>query len=65
MPLLGAFMFALYGLLTRLVARVDSAETSFFWTGIAGAVAITADRALLVDADARAGRTGRGWACSA
>lgn len=41
-PLLGAFMFALYGLLTRLVARVDSAETSFFWTGIAGAVAITA-----------------------
>lgn len=41
-PLLGAFMFALYGLLTRLVARVDSAETSFFWTGVAGAVAITA-----------------------
>lgn len=40
-PLLGAFMFALYGLLTRLVARVDSAETSFFWTGVAGAVAIT------------------------
>lgn len=41
-PLLGAFMFALYGLLTRLVSRVDSAETSFFWTGVAGAVAITA-----------------------
>lgn len=41
-PLLGAFMFALYGLLTRLVARVDSAETSFFWTGIAGAAAISA-----------------------
>ena len=41
-PLLGAFMFALYGLLTRLVARVDSAETSFFWTGVAGAAAITA-----------------------
>lgn len=40
-PLLGAFMFALYGLLTRLVSRVDSAETSFFWTGVAGAVAIT------------------------
>jgi len=41
-PLLGAFMFAIYGLLTRLVARVDSAETSFFWTGIGGAAAITA-----------------------
>jgi drug/metabolite transporter (DMT)-like permease len=40
-PLVGAFMFALYGLLTRLVARVDSVETSFFWTGIAGAAAIT------------------------
>jgi len=34
-------MFAVYGLLTRYVARKDSAETSFFWTGIAGAVAIT------------------------
>ena len=41
-PLVGAFMFAVYGLLTRLVARVDSAETSFFWTGVAGAAAITA-----------------------
>jgi hypothetical protein len=28
-----AFMFALYGLLTRYAARKDSAETSFFWTG--------------------------------
>ena len=41
-PLAGAFLFALYGLLTRRVARGDSAETSFFWTGVAGAVAITA-----------------------
>jgi drug/metabolite transporter (DMT)-like permease len=40
-PLLAAFMFALYGLLTRLAARRDSAETSFFWTGVAGAAAIT------------------------
>lgn len=40
-PLLGAFMFALYALLTRLAARHDGAETSFFWTGIAGAVAIS------------------------
>ncbi|MEM7615972.1 MAG: DMT family transporter, partial [Pseudomonadota bacterium] len=36
-----ATMFALYGLLTRYVARDDSAETSFFYTGVAGAVAIT------------------------
>ncbi len=36
-----ALMFALYALLTRYVARADSAETSFFYTGIAGAVAIT------------------------
>ncbi|OUS07449.1 EamA family transporter [Rhodobacterales bacterium 52_120_T64] len=40
-PLLSAGMFAVYGLLTRYVARKDSAETSFFWTGVAGAVAIT------------------------
>jgi drug/metabolite transporter (DMT)-like permease len=40
-PLAAAFLFALYGLLTRLAARRDSAETSFFSTGVAGAVAIT------------------------
>ena len=40
-PLASAVMFALYGLLTRLVARKDNASTSFFWTGVAGAVAIT------------------------
>lgn len=40
-PILAALMFALYGLLTRYVARKDSAETSFFWTGVAGAAAIT------------------------
>ncbi len=40
-PLVAAFMFALYGLLTRLAARRDSAATSFFWTGVAGAAAIT------------------------
>ncbi|MEO1563888.1 MAG: DMT family transporter [Pseudomonadota bacterium] len=40
-PLASAVMFALYGLLTRLVARKDKASTSFFWTGVAGAVAIT------------------------
>lgn len=40
-PLLAAFMFALYGLLTRYVARDDSAAVSFFWTGTAGAVTMT------------------------
>ncbi|HQU66779.1 MAG TPA: DMT family transporter [Albidovulum sp.] len=40
-PLVAAAMFALYGLLTRFVARGDSASVSFFWTGITGAVAMT------------------------
>jgi drug/metabolite transporter (DMT)-like permease len=40
-PLLAAFMFALYGLLTRYVARKDPAPVSFFWTGVVGAVAMT------------------------
>ena len=40
-PFFSAFMFALYGLLTRLAAKEDDAMTSFFWTGVAGAVAIT------------------------
>jgi len=40
-PFLSALMFALYGLLTRYVARKDSAATSFFWTGTVGAVAMT------------------------
>ncbi|MBK1635887.1 DMT family transporter [Rhodovulum adriaticum] len=41
-PLAAALMFALYGLLTRYVARADTAATSFFWTGTTGAVAMTA-----------------------
>ena len=41
-PLISAFMFALYGLLTRYAARQDSTATSFFWTGTVGAVAMTA-----------------------
>lgn len=40
-PLLAAFMFAIYGLLTRYVARGDSTAVSFFWTGTVGAVAMT------------------------
>jgi drug/metabolite transporter (DMT)-like permease len=41
-PLIAALMFALYGLLTRYVARQDTAATSFFWTGTVGSVAMTA-----------------------
>ena len=40
-PMLVSFMFAMYHILTRLVASKDSADTSFFWTGIAGAVILT------------------------
>jgi drug/metabolite transporter (DMT)-like permease len=40
-PLAAAIMFALYGLLTRYVARQDTTATSFFWTGTAGAVTMT------------------------
>ncbi len=40
-PLTAALMFALYGLLTRYAARKDAATTSFFWTGIGGAVVMT------------------------
>ena len=40
-PLLAAAMFAVYGLLTRYAGRRDSTATSFFWTGIVGAVAMT------------------------
>ena len=36
-----ATIFAAYGLLTRLVARDDGAQTSFFWTGVAGAATMT------------------------
>lgn len=41
LALLAAFMFALYGLLTRYVARQDSAATSFFWTGTVGSLVMT------------------------
>ncbi|MEO0937687.1 MAG: DMT family transporter [Pseudomonadota bacterium] len=41
-PVMSALMFAVYGLLTRYAARADSTATSFFWTGTAGAVAMTA-----------------------
>ena len=38
---LSSAMFALYSLLTRFAARKDEATTSFFWTGIAGAIGMT------------------------
>ncbi len=41
-PLLAALMFSLYALLTRYVARTDTAATSFFYTGTAGAIVATA-----------------------
>jgi len=40
-PLASAMMFALYGLLTRYASRRDSTATSFFWTGVVGAFAMT------------------------
>jgi drug/metabolite transporter (DMT)-like permease len=40
-PLTAALMFALYGLLTRYAGRRDGAMTSFFWTGVVGAVMMT------------------------
>ena len=41
LPLLSAILFAIYGILNRYVARNDRAETSFFWTGIVGAIVST------------------------
>ena len=40
-PLAAALGFALYSLLTRRAARLDSAAVSFFWTGTVGAVFMT------------------------
>ncbi|MBA95972.1 MAG: EamA family transporter [Sulfitobacter sp.] len=40
-PLVAAALFAIYGLLTRYAARNDKAATSFFWTGVTGAIAMT------------------------
>jgi len=40
-PLTSAILFAIYALLTRYAARRDTAATSFFWTGVSGAVAMT------------------------
>jgi len=42
LPVLAAFMMAVYGILTRYAARQDAALTSFFWTAIAGGIAMLA-----------------------
>ncbi|SNS95640.1 DMT family transporter [Tropicimonas sediminicola] len=39
--LASALLFALYGLMTRYAARRDTSATSFFWTGVSGAVVMT------------------------
>lgn len=40
-PVISAFIFALYSLLTRYAAHLDSTATSFFWTGVMGCVLMT------------------------
>ena len=40
-PLGGAILFALYGLLTRYAGQYDNSSTSFFWTGVIGCIAMT------------------------
>lgn len=42
LPLSAAFMFALYSLLTRIATRDEPAFLSLFWSGILGAVMMTA-----------------------
>ena len=41
LPLGAAATFAVYNIMTRYVARTDSGETSFFWTGIGGFITLT------------------------
>ncbi|MCO5730825.1 DMT family transporter [Rhizobium sp. SSA_523] len=41
LPVAGSAVFALYAITTRLAGRTDSSETSFFYTGVAGAIAIS------------------------
>ncbi|WP_112810991.1 DMT family transporter [Ensifer sp.] len=41
LPLAAAVLFALYSIATRAVSREDSAVTSLFYAGVAGAVAIS------------------------
>jgi drug/metabolite transporter (DMT)-like permease len=41
LPVAGAVNFAIYVVLTRMVGRVDSPMTSFFYTGVVGAATIS------------------------
>lgn len=41
LPICAAVTFAIYAVMTRYVSRYDNPETSFFWTGIVGAIAMT------------------------
>jgi drug/metabolite transporter (DMT)-like permease len=41
LPLFAALLFAFYVIATRLVSRTDSPTTSFFYTGIVGAIAMS------------------------
>ena len=41
LPVCSAFAFAIYAILTRYVSKMDSPETSFFWTGLVGIIAMT------------------------
>ena len=40
-PLIGAILFALYGVLTRKAGLKDSSYTSFIWTGLTGGFLVT------------------------
>ncbi len=40
-PLCAAFLFALYGLMTRVAGRHDPAQVSFLWMGLVGMVVMT------------------------
>jgi len=40
-PLIGAILFALYGVLTRKVSLKDNSYTSFIWTGLTGGFLVT------------------------
>lgn len=40
-PIVGTLMFAVYSIMTRLASRTDTPDTAFFYTGVAGAAAIT------------------------
>ncbi|MGK9050087.1 DMT family transporter [Neorhizobium petrolearium] len=40
-PVVATLMFALYSVMTRLASRTDTPDTAFFYTGVAGAAAIT------------------------